>query len=122
VVLGEDRLHPATLVSSGIHWGCSPAPQNHGRNILPKTFFVKPIDFQSFRAYIWSEGGFVTPEEELKHLKELLVQATNLFPPPNPDNLPSGPPELVHGYRTGYSNGWVAYRQHLKKLIFPQGT
>jgi hypothetical protein len=78
--------------------------------------FLSSLDFLFFWTYIRG----MTPEEELKQLKELLKQATNMFPPSNPDNLPSGPPELVHGYRVGFSNGWVAYRQHLKKLIFPQ--
>ena len=64
----------------------------------------------------------MTSEEELKRLKELLIQACNMFPPSQPDNLPSGPPELIHGYRVGYCNGWVAYRQQLKKLVFPSGN
>lgn len=64
----------------------------------------------------------MTPEEELKELKERLNQAMNMFPPTIPDNLPTGPPELVHGYRVGYSNGFVAYRQMLKRLIYPTGN
>lgn len=61
----------------------------------------------------------MTPEEELKQLKQLLLQISNMAPPTNVQNLPSGPPELVHGYRVGYANGFVAYRQALKRLIYP---
>ena len=62
----------------------------------------------------------MTPEEELKALKQLLLQATNMVPPTNVTNLPSGPAELIHGYTVGFANGWVSYRQQLKKLVFPE--
>jgi hypothetical protein len=62
----------------------------------------------------------MTPEEELKQLKQLLLQVCNMVPPTNVTNLPLGPAELVHGYRVGYANGWVHYRQQLKKTIFPE--
>ena len=64
----------------------------------------------------------MTPEEELKQLKQLLLQATNISQPPKMDNIPSGPNELVHGYKVGYVNGWTHYRQYIKKIVFPSGN
>lgn len=77
----------------------------------------KDLDLKTIRPYITA----MTPEQELKELKQLLVQITNMHPPTNPENMPSGNPELVHGYKVGYANGWVHYRQLIKKLVFPSG-
>ena len=57
---------------------------------------------------------------ELERLQKILAEIANM-PPPTPTNMPSGPDQLVIGYKAGWNNGWVAYRQAIKKLLYPQG-
>lgn len=57
---------------------------------------------------------------EIERLRKILAAISNLVPP-TPTNTPSGPDLLVHGYKVGWSNGWVAYRQAIKRILFPGG-
>ena len=61
----------------------------------------------------------MTPEEELKQLKDLLVQATNELPPCGVGLPHFGNDMKSQDYRKGFTEGWIAYRQKLKRLIFP---
>ena len=58
--------------------------------------------------------------DELTRLRQLLSQISNM-PPPTPTNMPSGPEHLKKGYEVGWVNGWVAYRQALKRALYPSG-
>lgn len=57
---------------------------------------------------------------ELERLQQILAEISNM-PPPNPTNTPSGPEQLTVGYKAGWVNGWVAYRQAIKRIVYPSG-
>jgi hypothetical protein len=57
---------------------------------------------------------------ELERLQQILAEIANL-PPPSPTNMPTGPEQLANGYKVGWINGWVAYRQAIKRIVYPQG-
>lgn len=68
-----------------------------------------------------SREELITEIERLQSQQKIVAN----WPVPPPiefQNLPSGPPELVHGYKVGYSNGWIAFRQALKKYLYPSGN
>ena len=60
----------------------------------------------------------MSDQDEIKRLKALIVTISNLDEEAI-KNCPSGPPDLVRGYRVGYSNGWVEYRHRIKRLLYP---
>jgi hypothetical protein len=60
-------------------------------------------------------------KQELDRIRDIHKAFFTIHPPSIPENLPSGPPELVHGYKVGFANGWVAFRQQLKKALHPEG-
>lgn len=59
-------------------------------------------------------------EKELNELKLKINQAVN-WAPIAPESCPSAPEELVRGYRVGWSNSWIAYRQMMKRLFYNEG-
>jgi hypothetical protein len=61
-------------------------------------------------------------KQELARIKNIHHAFFTLSAPINPENLPSGPPELVHGYKVGFANGWTAFRRQLKRAVHPEGN
>lgn len=62
-------------------------------------------------------------DKEINRLRSILEGICN-WPLPEETqilNIPKGAPELVHMYKIGFSNGWVQYRQTIKKFIYPGG-
>ena len=58
---------------------------------------------------------------EINRLRSLLVNICNWPIPETFVNLPSGPQAIIDAYKVGYINGWIQYRQTIKKFIFPGG-
>lgn len=58
-------------------------------------------------------------KQELDRLKQIHAAFFRIQPPSAPPNCPSGPPELIHGYKVGFANGWVAFRQQFKTALNP---